>query len=93
MRISTIVLLLIVMREGAAQNLNLNAPQWKAKWITTNSVRTCPVFRKEFNAKKKIISATAYITAHGLYHAEINGQKIGNAYLTPGWTVYSKRMS
>lgn len=70
---------------------------WTAKWIqpgfTEDSIlRPSPIFRKEFAADKKILSATAYITAHGLYEARINGQRIGDAYLTPGWTVYPKRL-
>jgi alpha-L-rhamnosidase len=52
---------------------------WKAKWIgpgyTEDSVmRPSPLFRKLIN-DKKIVSATAYITAHGLYEAQINGQR------------------
>ncbi len=47
---------------------------------------------KRFHQPKKIISATAYITAHGLYEASINGQRIGDAYLTPGWTSYKTRL-
>ena len=67
----------------------LNASDWKAKWIQPgykeDSVyQASPLFRKEFINNKKIKSATAYITAHGLYEAHINGQRIGNAYLTPG---------
>jgi alpha-L-rhamnosidase len=27
-----------------------------------------------------------------LYEAQINGQKVGDAYLTPGWTSYNKRL-
>jgi len=39
--------------------------------------RPSPLFRKEFVSSKKIVSAMAYITAHGLYEARINGQRIG----------------
>src|ERR1035438_7512832 len=74
----------------------LNLSDWKARWIipgyAENSTRPCPLFRKEFNANKKVIAATAYITAHGLYDAQINGHRIGDAYLTPGWTSYNKRL-
>ncbi len=75
----------------------LSTSGWKAKWITPgyeeDSVdRPSPLFRKEFTAAKKIIAATAYITAHGLYEAQINGQRVGDAYLTPGWTAYKKRL-
>ena len=75
----------------------LNKNDWKAKWIEPGFVedsvmRPSPMFRKEFVTGKKIINATAYITSHGLYEARINGQKIGDAYLTPGWTSYHKRL-
>jgi alpha-L-rhamnosidase len=74
----------------------LNKSDWQAKWIepgfTEDSSRPCPIFRKQFTSTKKIISATAYITAHGLYEAQINGQRIGDAYLTPGWTSYKTRL-
>ena len=70
---------------------------WKAKWIepgyTEDSVlRPSPLFRKEFTSSKIIITALAHITAHGMYEAQINGKRVGNAYLTPGWTSYSKRL-
>jgi alpha-L-rhamnosidase len=70
---------------------------WTAKWIqpgyTEDSIlRPSPLFRKEFTASKKILSATAYITAHGLYEARINGERVGDAWLTPGWTAYHKRL-
>ena len=31
-------------------------------------------------------------TALGLYVAHINGQRVGDAYLTPGWTSYQKML-
>ena len=75
----------------------LNIADWKAKWIeqgfTEDTLnRPTPLFRKEFKAGKKIRSATAYITAHGMYEGYINGKRIGDFYLTPGWTVYNKRL-
>eukprot|EP01137_Pigoraptor_chileana_P015330 Opistho-2@71102 len=75
----------------------LQNTDWKAKWIepgyTEDSVmRPSPLFRKQFAANKKIVSATAYITAHGLYEAQINGKRISDAYFTPGWTAYQKRL-
>ena len=70
---------------------------WKAKWIEPGytedeKLRPSPYFRKQFTAEKKISSATVYITAHGLYEAQLNGKKIGDAFLTPGWTSYNKRL-
>lgn len=74
----------------------LQASDWKAQWISVSapedSTRPSPMFRKEFIARKKIASATAYITAHGLFEARINGRRVGPDYLTPGWTAYQKRI-
>lgn len=75
----------------------LNKSDWKANWIEADfredSVnRPAQYFRKQFSAHKKILSATAFITAHGMYEAEINGKRVGDQYLTPGWTSYNKRL-
>jgi len=75
----------------------LNSADWKAKWISPISEedsinRPSPVLRKQFTASKKIASAFAYVTAHGLYEATINGKRVGDAFLTPGWTSYNKRL-
>ncbi|MCB0608658.1 MAG: family 78 glycoside hydrolase catalytic domain, partial [Lewinella sp.] len=70
---------------------------WKATWIgpgyqedTIN--QASPYFRKAFSVRKKISRATAYVTAHGMYEARINGKKVGDACLTPGWTSYNNRL-
>ncbi len=75
----------------------LKLEDWTAKWIEPGYkedevLRPSPLFRKLFNSNKKIQSATVYITAHGLYEAHINGKRVGDAYLTPGWTAYQKRL-
>ncbi|MBE7176931.1 MAG: glycoside hydrolase family 78 protein [Mucilaginibacter polytrichastri] len=74
----------------------LDPADWKAKWITTDDAdsanRPSPIFRKEFAIKKEVKTAHAYITAHGIYEAHINGQRVGESYLTPGWTSYKKRL-
>ncbi|HTB26240.1 MAG TPA: family 78 glycoside hydrolase catalytic domain [Puia sp.] len=75
----------------------LQASDWKAKWIESMSDADTVngpalLFRKEFISQKKIISATVFITTHGMYEAYINGQKLGDAFLTPGWTSYNKRL-
>lgn len=49
------------------------------------------VFSKEFLLEdKEIKRARIYITAHGVYEAELNGEKIGDEYLAPGFTSYQK---
>lgn len=75
----------------------LQASDWKAKWIgqgfpEDSIMRPSPLFRRSFNLTKKVKSARAYITAHGIYEAFINGKRVGDAYLAPGWTSYNKRL-
>lgn len=81
---------------GFWQMAMLNVSDWKAKWIQSNTEvdapQPNPIFRKKFSSPQKIQSAMAYVTAHGVYEAHINGQRIGDAYLTPGWTSYNKRL-
>lgn len=74
----------------------LATADWKAQWITEvapmDTSGACHMFRKEISLNKKIVAATAFITAHGMYEAYINGKRVGNDYLTPGWTAYQKRI-
>lgn len=72
----------------------LNASDWKAKWIEANIeedvTQSNPphVFRKEFKITKPVKSARAYVTSRGLYELQLNGEKVGDELLTPGWTAY-----
>jgi alpha-L-rhamnosidase len=75
----------------------LNSGDWTASWIEPeipgDSVgRPSPMLRTGFELKKPIRSARLYVTAHGLYEAHLNGQRVGDQYLTPGWTSYNKRL-
>jgi alpha-L-rhamnosidase len=76
----------------------LKASDWTAKWIEPqlneedNNYNPCPLLRTEFEIKKEIKSARAYVTSHGLYEFHINGGKFSDALLTPGWTSYNKRL-
>lgn len=81
----------------------LNAADWQGKWIGDGSKQfekdedfykndPMPLLRKTFNAEKKIASARLYISGIGYYEAFINGEKVGDHVLDPGWTSYSKRV-
>ncbi|KAH9212908.1 bacterial alpha-L-rhamnosidase-domain-containing protein [Leptodontidium sp. 2 PMI_412] len=47
--------------------------------------------RRTFNIVKSQ-SARLYTTAHGIYEVEINGKKVGDQLLTPGWQSYKHRL-
>jgi len=75
----------------------LHAADWKAKWISSGIAADTvdgrvPVLAKSFFAKKEVKSACLFITARGLYEASINGKRVGDSYLSPGWTSYNKHM-
>lgn len=40
----------------------------------------------------RIASARLYVTSLGLNEVEINGRRVGDAYLRPGWTAYDSRL-
>lgn len=50
------------------------------------------MFRKEFAIEGRVSQARLYITAQGVYEAEINGQDVGDYFLAPGWTSYDGRL-
>lgn len=54
--------------------------------------RHLPLVRSEFQLDDEPVGARLYLTALGLVEAEINGRRVGNDALTPGWTVYDKRL-
>jgi alpha-L-rhamnosidase len=74
----------------------LSQSEWKAKWIEmkgdTLRYSPSPYFRKEFRSDKQVASARVYVTSHGFYELQINGKKVGDQELTPGWTSYGKRL-
>lgn len=51
-----------------------------------------PYLRREFVVADDVTCARLYVTARGLYEARINGERVGDAVLTPGWTDYSRRL-
>ena len=48
--------------------------------------------RREFHATARPRSARLYVTAHGLYEVELNGRRVGDDTLSPGWTPYHQRL-
>lgn len=48
--------------------------------------------RKDFRLERPVVRARLYVTAHGLYEVEINGRRVGDEVLAPGWTVYPQRL-
>ncbi len=60
----------------------------KKSWGPRRNV--LPMMRKEFEINKTIKSATAYICGLGHFEMYFNGKKVGDHFLDPGWTNFSK---
>lgn len=48
--------------------------------------------RRRFRVDAPIASARLHATAHGVFEAEINGARVGDDVLAPGWTSYGSRL-
>jgi alpha-L-rhamnosidase len=74
----------------------LSPADWSgAKWIgssATNAAAPRPLLRDVVSLTKKVKYARIYASAHGIYQLSINGQKVGDSFLAPGWTDYNKRI-
>lgn len=68
----------------------LSPSDWKAKWIGEENDLEGHIFRKTFEAKKPLKSATAYVSGLGHFELYVNGKRAGDAVLEPGWTNYNK---
>ena len=66
---------------------------FQAKMITHDlpeQETACPVFYRRFHLKKQVRSVYLYATAHGVYEAAVNGRRVGDIYMAPGWTDYHR---
>jgi alpha-L-rhamnosidase len=76
----------------------LESADWLGQWIGASfsggprTTSPAPYLRKEFRITRQVLSARLYATALGLYECYLNGTRVGDAVLTPGWTDYSKRI-
>jgi alpha-L-rhamnosidase len=49
--------------------------------------------RRAFSADTKPVRAMLYTTSLGVHTVEMNGQRVGDWFLAPGWTSYHKRLN
>jgi len=48
------------------------------------------LLRKEFGAAPRLVRAVAHVCGLGQYELTLNGHKVGDQLLTPGWSSYDK---
>lgn len=51
-----------------------------------------PHLRREFNVGELVERAMLYVTAEGVFEMRLNGQRVSDEYLMPGWTDYPTRL-
>lgn len=60
---------------------------WMADWIGG-----APLLRKRFSVGTSVERAVVQVTALGICEVSLNGKRIGESHLLPGWTDYRKRV-
>jgi alpha-L-rhamnosidase len=88
----------------ATWEMGLPSPQdWQAQWLNDGKINPvkdadfyqedpAPLFRKEFMLPKKVARARLRVSGLGYYEAGLNGKRVGDQVLDPGWTRYPERV-
>lgn len=76
----------------------LERSDWSASFVASRveEARDAPhrpvLFRKRFGCGGPVASARLYVTSLGVYEARINGRRVGDLEMAPGWTSYRHRL-
>ena len=71
----------------------LDPQDWQASWIEpVETERGAHLLRHSFELDAVAPGARMYATAHGLYETFLNGQRVGDVELAPGFTSYPSRL-
>ncbi|MGA6222042.1 family 78 glycoside hydrolase catalytic domain [Streptomyces umbrinus] len=78
------------LETGLLEPADWTAHAISPRWPDTD--RRPALLRREFPVGAEVERARLYVTAHGLYEIEINGRRVGDHALAPGWTSYDHRL-
>jgi alpha-L-rhamnosidase len=74
----------------------LEAADWAARFVSPTELggldAPAPVLGASLDVPGEVTSARLYATAHGVYEATLNGRRVGDHVLPPGWTAYADRL-
>ncbi|CAM5467696.1 family 78 glycoside hydrolase catalytic domain [Leifsonia shinshuensis] len=70
----------------------LHRDDWTAQLIAPAPGAAALLRRTTELPAKPVRRARVYASAHGLYQLEINGRRVGDDELAPGWTAYESRL-
>lgn len=82
-----------VSDQAAATFLYAHTDSFFGKWIAASESReSVPTyFEKKFHAEEGLQKAFLFVSAAGLFHAELNGEKVGENVLAPNLSHFAKR--
>jgi alpha-L-rhamnosidase len=65
---------------------------WQAEWLTPDCEdhQIHPILYRHFDLPSRAVAARAYVCGLGLYHFELNGEKVGDEYFTPYCNAYDQ---
>lgn len=75
--------------ESSDWQASMIAPPWAAEVDLANGM---PLLYNDFSLECEVHCAYVYATAQGLFELEINGERVGDEVLAPGWTKYDDRL-
>ncbi|OCL31925.1 hypothetical protein BCR15_07660 [Tessaracoccus lapidicaptus] len=72
----------------------LDQADWSAVMVgPADDVVAAPLLRRDFDAAgAEVVRARLYASAHGVTQLELNGHRVGDDELAPGWTTYQSRL-
>lgn len=87
---------LVVVRNGKREE-TLIPEDAKYDLITGSFLTDADAFvpqhlRREFEIGKPLRSARLHVTARGVFEVRLNGSKVGNDFMAPGWTPYTRKI-
>ena len=69
----------------------LQSSDWQGGWLTAPPEATnLPLFCRPFTVEPGLARALVFICGLGQYEFSVNGKKVGNALMSPGWTKYDR---
>ena len=71
----------------------LDPTEWSAQMITAKPSTPVVRFSRSFDVAGDVEAARLYLTAHGAVVAFVNGERVGDEVLAPGWTSYHHRLA
>lgn len=78
----------------------LHPADWHGRWIARSAYQVGlheppprpPLLRRSFSLSGKVRNARAYIVGLGYFELSLNGQRVGDHLLDPGYTRYDRRV-